>query len=32
MAAWLSVSNSPIYAPFFRIPLSKHLLHWVAQV
>ena len=22
MAAWLSVSSSPIYAPFFRIPLS----------
>ena len=24
MAAWLSVSSSPIYAPFFRIPLSTH--------
>ena len=24
MAAWLSVSRSPIYAPFFRIPLSTH--------
>ena len=24
MAAWLSVSSSPIYPPFFRIPFSKH--------
>jgi hypothetical protein len=24
MADWLSVSSSPIYPPFFRIPLSTH--------